>query len=156
QSIVLGNSATETATQILTAFSALTGATATYDASGHLKITSSSKGSNSSIEIVNAAGGSDAALLTALGLTGGSVANGANASESNVLQQLNNSIASNSALVAAGLQAVDNGGSIEIQSTNGTSFRLASTGPGDAGFGNYGASFTGNTVGGAPSISPYF
>jgi flagellin len=59
-------------------------------------------------------------------------------------------------LVAAGLQAVDNSGSVEIQSTNGTSFRLASTGPGDAGFGNYGASFAGNAVGAAPSSSPYF
>ncbi len=156
QTITLGNSATETATQILTAFSGLTGATVTYNASGHLQILSNSKGSNSSVEIVNTAGGSDAGLLTALGLTGGNVTNGANASEANVLQQLNNSIASNSTLVAAGLQAVDNSGSVEIQSTNGTSFRLASTGPGDAGFGNYGAAFTGNAVGAAPSTSPYF
>jgi flagellin len=154
QSITLGNSATETATQILTAInSGLNGATASLNSSGHLVITSNSKGADSSIEIGSA---SDAGLLTALGLTASSVSNGTNASETNVLQQLNNSIASNSTLVAAGIQAVDNGGSIEIKSSNGTDFRLASTGSGNVGFGNYGTTFTGNAQGAAPATSPYF
>ena len=118
---------------------------------------SASKGANSSIEVVAAgAGASDAGTLTALGLTGGNVTRGANASLANVLQQLNDSIAQDDELAAAGLQAVNNLGKIELVSNNGTYFRLAAYGAGDAGFGNYGASFAGNVVGAAPASSPYF
>jgi flagellin len=72
------------------------------------------------------------------------------------LQQLNNSIASNSTLVAAGLTATDNSGSIQISSSNGTFFRLNGTGAGNAGFSNLGSTFTGNAQSAAPEVSPYF
>jgi flagellin len=155
QTVTLGNSSAATATAILTAFNGLTGATAALDATGHLKITSNTKGSDSSIEIVNAGGGSDAALLTALGLTGGNVTNGTNATESNVIQQLNNSIAGDEQLVAAGVQAVDDGGKIKITSSNDTYFRVAATSGGNAGFNNIGLTFTGNAQSAAPAVSPY-
>ena len=105
QNISLGTSATTTATQILTAFSALTGATASYNSAGQLQITSNSTGANSSVEIVAAgASGSDATLLTATGLTAG-VQRGTNATETNVINQINTAIAASSALNDAGLQA---------------------------------------------------
>jgi flagellin len=157
QNVVLGNSATETATQILTAFSTdLTGATASYSAAGKLQITSNSNGANSSIEIVNAAGGSDAALLTATGLTAG-VNRGANASETNVINQINTAIAASSSLTDAGLQAKDNGsGAIQLLSNNATYFQLNTYGTGNLGFGNSGSTFTGNTPTAAPETNPDF
>ena len=154
----LGNSATTDIATILSTINTALGAngSATLDGSGNLVLTSASKGSNSSIEVVAAgAGASDAATLTALGLTGGNVTNGTNASESNVLQQLNDSIAANTQLAAAGLQATDNGGKIQIASSNGTYFRLNATGAGDAGFGNQGETFVGNAVGSAPATDQY-
>jgi flagellin len=157
QDVVLGNSATETATQILTAFSTdLVGATASYTAAGKLQITSNTNGANSSIEIVGAAGGSDAALLTATGLAAG-VNRGANASETNVINQINTAIAASSSLTDAGLQAKDNGsGAIELLSNNGTYFQLNTYGTGNLGFGNSGATFTGNTQTAAPETNPDF
>jgi flagellin len=123
------------------------------NASGNLVLTSATKGSSSSIEIDAT---SNAATLTALGLTSGTVSNGANASLGNVIQQLNNSIASDSDLVAAGVQATSSGGKVVISSSNGTYFRLNAFGSGNAGFNNLGASFTGNAQGAAPASSPYF
>ena len=162
QSIVLGNSAAETATQILAAFNtgggALVGATASYTAAGKLQITSNSTGTNSSVEIVNAAQGTDAALLTAVGLTGGSVQRGANATEGNVIAQINSAIAGSSTLTNAGLQATDlaSSGAITLQSNNGTAFRLNTYGTGNAGFGNTGTSFAGNAQSAPPAVSQYF
>src|SRR5262249_21616678 len=84
QNIVLGNSATATATTILTAFAGLTGATASLDSSGHLTITSNTTGTSSSIQVLdNAGGGSDAALLTALGLADFTAHSGAAAAGAN-------------------------------------------------------------------------
>ncbi|HTB11404.1 MAG TPA: flagellin [Bryobacteraceae bacterium] len=53
------------------------------------------------------------------------------------LSNLNKAFSANAALSAAGITAVDNGGNVEIQSTNGTSFRMNTVGgTGDAfGFG---------------------
>jgi flagellin len=146
--------ATEIAT-ILSTFNTALGAngTATLDGSGNLVLTSASKGANSSLEIVST---SNAATLTALGLTSGNVTNGTNASLANVLQQLNDSIAGDAQLVAAGLQASSSAGKIVISSNNGTYFRLNAYGAGNAGFDNFGAAFAGNTVGAAPATSPYF
>ncbi len=153
QTASLGNSATTSVTSILSAINTALGSsgTATLDSNNHLVITSASKGSNSSVEVVS----DDAAITTALGLTPGTVTHGTNASESNVLQQLNNSISTNSTLTAAGIKAVDNAGSIQFTSTNGTYFRLDTSGPGDVGFGNTGQSFAGNTESAAPAVSPY-
>jgi flagellin len=164
QTAALGTNATTTIASVLSAINTALGAsgTATLDGSGNIVITSASKGANSSVEIVAAgAAGSDANVLTQLGFATGAT-HGSNASEANVIQQLNNSIASNSALVAAGLQARDNGsGKIEIVSNNGTYFRLnarnaASGYTGDAGFGYTGSGFSGQVQGAAPATSPYF
>ncbi|MEP7352913.1 MAG: flagellin [Acidobacteriota bacterium] len=150
----LGTSATTTVSAILTAMNTQLGATgsATLDGAGHLVLTSTSKGTNSSIEIVST---SNSATLTALGLTGGTVTNGQNASEANVLQQLNQSIAGNATLVAAGLTATDSGGKIQLSSSNGTYFRLDASGTGDAGFTHIGTAFSGNAQGAVPATSPY-
>lgn len=150
----LGNSATTSITSILGAINTALGAngTASINASNQLVITSASKGSNSSVEVVS----DDAAITTALGLTPGAVTHGTNATEGNVIQQLNNSIASNTTLVAAGLTATDNGGSIKISSSNGTYFRLNATGGGNAGFNNLGSAFAGNTASAAPAVSSLF
>jgi flagellin len=154
QTIALGTSATTSVASILSAIGAATGVgSATLDASGNLVITSATKGSNSSIEITNG----DAPTTTALGLTIGTT-HGTNASETNVIQQLNGSIAASPNLVAAGLTAQDdpnNAGHIQIVSSNGTNFRLNSYGAGNVGFTNNGATFTGNAQSAAPSVSPY-
>ncbi len=149
----LGTSATTSVTSILSAINTALGATGTasLDSNNHLVISSATKGSNSSIEVVT----DDAAITTALGLTVGTQ-HGTNASEGNVIQQLNNSIASNSTLVAAGLTATDNGGSIQISSSNGTYFRLNATGGGNAGFNNLGTTFAGNAQSAAPAVSSLF
>jgi flagellin len=150
----LGTSATTSVTSILSAINTalVANGTASLNSSNQLVITSASKGSNSSVEVVS----DDAAITTALGLTPGTVTHGSNATEGNVIQQLNNSIASNSTLVAAGLTATDNGGSIQISSSNGTYFRLNATGGGNAGFNNLGSAFTGNTASAAPAVSSLF
>jgi flagellin len=157
QTAALGTSGTTSISSILGAINtALTGAgstaTATLDGSGNLVIKSGTKGSNSTVEVV----ADDAAITTALGLTPGNQTHGLNATEGNVIEQLNNSIAGNSTLTAAGLKAVDNAGSVQFTSTNGTYFRLNAYGAGNAGFGNSGASFTGNSQTAAPASSPYF
>jgi flagellin len=157
QTASLGTSATTTIASILGAINTALGATgtATLDGSGNILIQSATKGANSRVEIEAAgASGSDTNVLTKLGFTAG-VTSGTNASEANVLQQLNNSIAGNATLVAAGLQAVDSAGKIKIVSNNDTYFRLAAYGAGDAGFDNIGSSFTGNAQGSAPATSPY-
>jgi flagellin len=160
--IALGASATTTIAAILTAINAQSttdgyGNIATLNGSGNLVLTSNIKGSSSSIEVVDAAGGSDAQTLTALGLgAGGTVVNGTNASAANVVQQLNDSIAGDAELVKAGLKATLDTGKVVISSSNGTYFRLNAFGTGDAGFTRNGVTFTGNTQGTAPTTSPYF
>lgn len=158
QTASLGISATTTIAAVLASITTALGATgtATLNGAGNIVIQSASKGSNSSVEIVAAgATGSDANVLTKLGFAAG-VTNGTNASETNVLQQLNSSISANATLVAAGLQAVNDAGSIKIVSSNDTYFRLNAYGAGNAGFNNLGATFTGNAQGAAPAVSPYF
>ncbi len=160
--VALGTSATTPIATILTAINAASttaghGNIASLNGSGNLVLTSNTKGSSSSLEVVNVAGGSDAETLTALGLgAGGLVSNGANASAANVVQQLNDSIAGDAELVKAGLTASLDTGKVVISSSNGTYFRLNAFGSGDAGFTRNGATFTGNTQGAAPTTSPYF
>lgn len=156
-SVNLGSSATTTAITVASDITtALSGAgTASVNSAGKIVITSASTGANSSVEV---AATSDTVYTTALGLTTGSagLARGANASEGNVINQINTAIAGNSSLTNAGLQAQDNSGKIELVSNNNTFFRLNSFGAGDIGFGNVGASFTGNAQSAAPSTSQYF
>ncbi|MEO5924530.1 MAG: flagellin [Bryobacteraceae bacterium] len=160
--VALGASATTSIAGILGAINSASttagyGNIASLNGSGNLVLTSNTKGSNSSVEVVNVAGGSDAETLTALGLgAGGLVSNGTNATEANVIQQLNDSIAADAELVKAGLKATDDGGKIVLSSSNGTYFRLNASGAGDAGFTHSGATFAGNTQGAAPATSHYF
>ncbi|MGA3185926.1 MAG: flagellin [Bryobacteraceae bacterium] len=75
-------------------------------------------------------------------LTGGTT-------EAAQLSSLNKAFSANAALSAAGITAVDNGGKVEIQSTNGTAFRMNTVGgTGDAfGFGvSTGVASTGSTA----------
>jgi len=161
--VSVGTSATTSIATILGDFNtAFTGAgvsaTASLDQTGHIVITSGSKGATSSVEILAAgAGASDTNALSKLGLSAG-VSRGTNASGSNVVQQLNAAIAQNSSLVKAGLQASWNGGSgtITLSSSNNSFFRVNGYGSGNVGFGNTGASFTGNQESAAPATSPDF
>jgi flagellin len=90
-------------------------------------------------------------------LTAGTLARGTNASETNVINQINTSIAGNTQLANSGLQAVDNGGGkIELMSNNNTFFRVNSFGSGNIGFGSLGQSFAGNTQSSAPTTSQNF
>jgi flagellin len=157
-SAALGTSSTTTVASILTTINSASttagyGNIASLDGSGNLVLSSNTKGSNSSIEIDST---SNAATLTALGLTSGNVTNGSNASLSNVVQQLNDSIAGDAELVKAGISASSSGGKVVVSSSNGTYFRLNAFGTGDAGFTKLGSSYTGNTQGAAPANSPYF
>ncbi len=116
-------------------------------------LTSNTKGSASSIEVAST---TDAVYITKLGLTAATPVNGTNATASNVVQQLNNSISGDAELVKAGLSASLDTGKIVISSCNGTYFQLNAYGTGNAGFTKNGATFTGNTQGAAPASNPYF
>ena len=153
-----GASATTTVATILSVINTALGAagTATINGSGNLVLTSSTKGATSSIEIVAAgAGASDANLLTKLGLAAG-VNRGANESVGDAVNQLNTAIAGNSSLTAAGIVASNVAGAVTLTSSNNTFFRVGAYGSGNLGFGNSGATFTGNAASGAPVSSPAF
>jgi flagellin len=101
---------------------------ATINAAGNLVLTSTTLGTTSAMVVTGNAAAN-------LGLAGSVVA-GTSATEANVLNQLNQQFGASNTLQAAGLQAVDNAGSIEITSNNGTYFRLSTAGStGSAGFG---------------------
>ena len=132
------------ATQINAASLAGTwGVTAGVDINGHLTITSATAGVSSDVDIT---GGTQ----TGLGL----VAQhnyGTSRTETDVLAQINAQIAASNTLSGAGLQAVDNGGSIKLQSNNNTYFRVSASTSGalaNIGFGVGSAStYTGATDG---------
>ncbi len=154
--VALGTSATTQITATATAINTALGVngSASVDANGHIVIKSATTGASSSVEVLAT---SDAGTLTDIGLTAGTATRGANASETNVLNQINTAIAANTTLANSGLQAKDNGsGSIEVVSNNNTFFRLNSFGSGNVGFGNAGASFTGTAQSAAPATSQYF
>jgi flagellin len=126
--LAAGASLADVAAQIdLTANAALD-TNATINASGNLVLTSTTLGTTSAMVVTG-----DAA--SNLGLAGAVVA-GTSATEANVLNQLNQQFGASTTLQAAGLQAVDNAGSIEITSNNGTYFRASTAGStGSIGFG---------------------
>ncbi len=159
--VTVGQSATTTTATLLNSLNTdatfSTKATATLDSTGtKLVLTSKASGTASSVAIVAAS--SDTSVTTALGVVAASnpvAAAGANASAGNIVQQLNAQIAQNTSLVNAGLQAVNNSGTITLQSSNSTNFRLNAFG-GDIGFGNLGSSFGGNAASPATSIASTF
>jgi len=156
----LGTGGAVTLTAALTALNGAGGlngaATASIDSSGKLIITAANKGAGHSVEILAS---SDSVYTTALGLSTGTVYRGTNASEQNIIDQLNTDISQNTTLSAAGLQAKDSSaspGKIELVSASSTNFRVDSYGTADLGFGNLGASFTGNKVSAPPQSTPVF
>ncbi len=126
------------------------GVTATVDASGHLDITSATKGATSDVSITG--GTAQAALGVAIQHN-----YGASRTETDLLAQINAQIAANSTLSAAGLEAVNAGGAIKLQSNNNTFFRVSASTSGalaDIGFGVGSAStYTGDTAGASTQYS---
>jgi len=120
-------------------------ATASMNAAGDLVVTSTVIGPTSALVFSGSA-------ATTLGLNG-AVTAGTAATETNVLNQLNQQFSANPVLQAAGLVAQDasvtggTAGAIEIVSNNGTYFRLNTAavtgGSAGIGFGAAGATFTG-------------
>jgi flagellin len=104
------------------------GATATIASNGALVITNTTLGSSHALTF----GGAGA---TDLGLAA-STSNGTDATLGNVVNQLNQQFTSNSSFQAAGLQASDNAGALEISSNNGSYFRTTGS-VADIGFGTY-------------------
>ncbi|MEI9812792.1 MAG: flagellin [Acidobacteriota bacterium] len=154
----LGTSATTSIAAILTAINSASttagyGNIATLNGSGNVVLATNTKGAQSSIEIDAT---SNAATLTKIAFTSGAVTNGANASLTSVVQQLNDSIATDADLVKAGIQASQAGGKLVITSSNDTYFRLNATGTANTGFTKNGTAFAGNTQGAAPTATPYF
>ena len=119
--------------------------TATINGTGHLVLTSTTMGPTSAMVVTGNAKAN-------LGLAG-AVTNGTAATETNVLNQLNQQFGASTVLQAAGLVAVDaattggTAGAIEIMSNNGSYFRLNTSavtgGSAGIGFGAAGATFTG-------------
>jgi len=152
QAISLATDATGTAL-ITDINSKLVGATASLVVAGgqtHLKITSNTFGAGSSV--ATSAG-------TGLAEAFGGVATGTGLSRtlSSVEQAINQTIAGDTTLQAAGLQATDNGaGALKIVSNNGTYFQLNAYGANaDLGFGTTGAAFGGGNVQSATGVSDY-
>lgn len=131
------------------------GATATLDASGNLWISSTAVGPAAPLAITGAA-----AAGGHLDITGSPFA-GTAATETNVLNQLNQQFAANPTLQKAGLVAQDasvtggTAGAIQIVSSNGTYFRLNTAaitgGSAGIGFGTAGATFTSSLAAAASS-----
>jgi flagellin len=114
------------------------------NSSNQIVIESNTVGSSGSVQILAS---SSATSLSFSGLTAGSAITGTNASLGNVLDQLNDAIQGDADLRAAGIRAVQSGSAIQLESTNGTFFRVASRVTGsdtaDIGFGNLGSSYAG-------------
>jgi flagellin len=115
-----------------------TGVTASLDSTGHMLLTSATKGAHSSIAA------SGAAATTLLGAVPVATA-GQSRSAGDLVAALNAGFAANTTLTKAGLNATQVGGTVTIASGNGTEFRLNTAGTGanaNIGFGVSGVSFT--------------
>jgi flagellin len=125
------------------------------DNSGNQSLRLTAAGTGSSVTVEGTAAGTTAAALTATGLTAGQSNTGlasTGAVVDDAVSQINAAIAGNSSLSAAGMQAVNNGGSIELKSTNNSNFRVSGSGATDLGFGIGGGSYAGTTASGAPTV----
>lgn len=135
--------------------SKLVGATASLKVSGastFLVITSNSKGANSSIALAN---GTNTALADTIGVSTPTA--GVARSGLDVAAYVNQQIAADSSLQAAGLKATFGGGALTLASNNGTYFQLNAYGPAgaDLGFGVAGAAYAAGNVAAATGISDY-
>ncbi len=139
-------------TNINTAINPL-GAEAFINASGQIVFrTTGSAGIGAGASIEISAVGS--AVATELGITAGTT-RGTNATADNVVDQLNDAIQGDAELRAAGLRAVNNAGTLTIQSDNGSFFRLNAFASGsntaNIGFGTLGSSFVNGPVSTGPA-----
>ncbi len=122
----------------VTAINGVAGVTvhAYIDTSGHLVVTNNTPGTGT----ISVTGAGAAGAIAAL-FGGSSPVLGQSSSLTGVLEQINNTFTTNATLAAADLKAVASGGSIRIQSGNGTYFRVGATSASttDLGFGAVGA-----------------
>jgi flagellin len=125
------------------------------DNSGNQSLRLTAAGTASSVTVEGTVAGTTAAALTATGLTAGQSNTGlasASAVVDDAVSQINAAVAGNSSLSAAGLKAVNNSGTIQLESTNGTNFRVSGSGSTDLGFGIGGGSYSGTIVSAAPTV----
>ena len=145
QTITLAAADTTGAKLVTDINSQLTGAVASLAVSGshtYLEITSDSKGANSSVAVAN---GNHTALADTIGVAGTTA--GQSRSLSSLEQGINQAIAGDSTLSAAGLTASASGSDLVLSSNNGTNFQLNSySAHGNVGFGTAGAAFGGGNV----------
>lgn len=128
-------------------------------------------GSSTKIQIESAQGantitisaGSGASLLGDLQLTANTTSTGNSVASirTDIRDQINNAVAGDAQLTAAGIKAsLDGSNQLVIESANGTAFRVTGYGEADLGFGknniNGYAGFVGTTKQGAPLVSPTF
>jgi flagellin len=126
--LAAGASLADVAAQIDLSANAALDTNATINSAGNLVLTSTTLGTTSAMVVTGNAAAN-------LGLAGPVVA-GTSATETNVLNQLNQQFGASSTLQAAGLVASDNAGSIQITSNNGTYFRVSTaTSTASIGFG---------------------
>jgi flagellin len=125
------------------------GVVATSDAAGHIVLTSTSKGANSTLAVSGAA----STVLFGAGPPAGVA--GVSRTLQSVVDALNAGFAGDAEMTKAGLQAAINGTAVQVLSQNSTYFRVNARGTaaGDVGFGITGATFTSSlTVASATNI----
>jgi flagellin len=105
-----------------------------------LTLTDTTKGAGGTLELLN---GSANTALGFIGAQVGVVAQGTSASAADVANQINQAVAGNATLAAAGIQATVSSGALKITSTNNTNFRVGVVGGSAAA-----ASITGATAAG--------
>ena len=125
------------------------GVVATSDAAGHIVLTSTSKGANSTLAVSGAA----STVLFGAGPPAGVA--GVSRTLQSVVDALNAGFAGDTEMTKAGLQAAINGTAVQVLSQNSTYLRVNARGTtaGDVGFGITGATFTSSlTVASATNI----
>jgi flagellin len=119
-----------------------------------LRLTGTATGG--SVTVLGTAASSTANGLAAAGLTTGQSGQGlasAAAVQADAVSQINASIANNSALSGAGIQAsVNSSGDLALSSSNGTNFRVGGSGATNLGFGTTGGAYAGTTTSAAPTV----
>ena len=142
QTITVAGATTTIAQMAAQINSQIVGAKASVDSSGHLVITSNSKGAASSVEIKN----TGSINLADLGLTA-QINTGTSRTTSSIVDELNTKLSADTELQNAGIKASVNSGDatkIDITSSNNTYFRINAGTSGanaDIGFGVDGAAF---------------
>ncbi len=133
-SVTLSPNGTATKNSIAAQINSQTGGSLTASVAGNvLTLKDNTKGAGGTIQVL------DGSANVTLGLTS-QLQRGQSASAADVANQINQQVAANTTLAAAGIKADGSSGSLVVNSTNNTNFRLDATG-GTA----YAASITGAT-----------